>query len=421
MMSRNTVAAALLVALLASGQVWAEGSDPGSLEARGKAELNRAIVSMVPRQSFDTTPFEFTIVGMRYRITLEPVHAVPGVLLTDAKGPGRDDNGGDWPIASLMSAHVFHIPKGHTSPNILASDDTANDAADNVGVWRKTSSGCDVFFFDLHPNVVITWSGSCVSGRTDGIGHLIAAFGLEVETYDGGMKDGQLEGHGIIHWKDGKTIEGEFHRGVIFGTVTYREPNGFRYDGSWVNGRQEGHGTAVWAQGGRYDGDWHNGQRDGHGILIWPSGMTYDGTWHNGKKEGFGRETYPGGTTYEGYFRDNVPNGHGVMSKADFGRYEGDFKDGNMEGKGIMADARGNRFEGQFHEGEPEGEGIYISIAGSRYEGHWSHNKPNGYGTLTKSDGTIHSGEWKHGCLKEGDHMHFLLVKEEVCRNNTKE
>lgn len=60
------------------------------------------------------------------------------------------------------------------------------------------------------------------------------------------------------------------------------------YTGEFRNGNIEGHGVEIWSDGRRYDGDFKNGKKDGEGTFEWPNGNKYIGSWKQGKQHGVG-------------------------------------------------------------------------------------------------------------------------------------
>ena len=121
-----------------------------------------------------------------------------------------------------------------------------------------------------------------MDGRVSGKGLMTAEFRGMHETYEGGMRDEKLEGHGLYRRGDGYALEAVFHDGLIDSAVKYTEPSGFRYEGGWnSNGLEEGRGVAVWPDGSRYDDEWHSGVRHDQGLeTCWRDrAMMANGAW----------------------------------------------------------------------------------------------------------------------------------------------
>jgi len=70
--------------------------------------------------------------------------------------------------------------------------------------------------------------------------------------YQGGFKDGQLNGKGIMNYPDGR-----------------------RYEGEYKNNKRDGYGimnyqaVGLYQEGSRYEGEWKNDKRDGQGVMTY--------------------------------------------------------------------------------------------------------------------------------------------------------
>lgn len=99
--------------------------------------------------------------------------------------------------------------------------------------------------------------------------------------YKGEMKDGQPNGHGVMHGSDHSVYEGE-----------------------WVNGRRNGRGRSVWPDGFRYDGQWKDNEITGYGVMDYPDKRHYEGYFVKGLRHGKGKLVHPSGEWFEGYFEN---------------------------------------------------------------------------------------------------------------------
>lgn len=75
-----------------------------------------------------------------------------------------------------------------------------------------------------------------------------------------------MHGHGIFHWADGRTYEGQYNNDEKHGEGKFTWPNGRVYDGSWNNGKL--HGKGLYSDPNKNDGKpqlgiWKNGRRVG--------------------------------------------------------------------------------------------------------------------------------------------------------------
>jgi hypothetical protein len=161
----------------------------------------------------------------------------------------------------------------------------------------------------------------------------------ETISWTGSCENNLAQGRGVLQWsKDGKPTdryEGDVRDGKMNGRGVLTAANGDRYDGEYRDGGRSGRGIYILANGDRYDGEWLNGKRNGRGVVSWANGDRYDGGWLDDKRNGRGVLTSASGLHYEGEFRDNRPNGTGTLTSADGKRtYSGQwtngcFRDGN--------------------------------------------------------------------------------------------
>ncbi|MCI4665273.1 MAG: peptidoglycan-binding protein [Neomegalonema sp.] len=204
----------------------------------------------------------------------------------------------------------------------------------------KGRSDCVLSRLDPRPKETITWSGACVKGKPEGEGVLVRRFRLEGRRaevrYEGGMKDGEPSG-----------------RGVMIG------PKKRRYVGHWLRGQRHGVGEEVKNSGVRYTGEWRFDLYEGQGRLTTPKGLTYQGGWKGGFRDGKGVETYKNGD-----------------------RYEGDFVFDARDGKGVYSFKSGASYDGAWSRGLPEGAGVYRTRKGRTISGVWAK------GCLTQADAT---------------------------------
>ena len=85
----------------------------------------------------------------------------------------------------------------------------------------------------------------------------------EAVLWSGGCRDGLAEGRGIVQW---------FHDGAATE----------RYEGELRAGKPNGHGILTRRNGDHYDGDWRDGKADGAGQVELRSGYRYNGVWAAG-------------------------------------------------------------------------------------------------------------------------------------------
>jgi hypothetical protein len=125
--------------------------------------------------------------------------------------------------------------------------------ADERPAWNRTISGCLVWGGARQENARLTfsWDGQCRHGRATGEGTLVIqnAAGAELTRYEGELKHGKEDGHGVVTGN-----------GNAYGRN--QGANHLRYDGEWTNGFPNGPGLLVIDQNGQdttYKGIWSNG------------------------------------------------------------------------------------------------------------------------------------------------------------------
>lgn len=213
-------------------------------------------------------------------------------------------------------------------------------------------------------------------------------------TYEGGLKNGEMHGHGIITYSSGQRFTGEFNNGVSNGHGTLTSSTGkIIFDGDYLNGSRI-RGTETFENGNTFKGTYQYGHIY-EGTLTSPDGeIIGKGEFFDGKiYNGYGREkgTYTDGTKWEfaGNYKNGKWNGKGIeiwpnQEEGYLKRYDGSFKDGKRCGYGI----------GEYQETRV---GYII-----KYEGNWADNKRNGYGVAEYNESRynyilMYKGHWKNG------------------------
>ena len=99
---------------------------------------------------------------------------------------------------------------------------------------RRT--GCRVANAHPQPNESVTWSGGCESGIAVGQGVLQwFESGQPAERYEGELRAGEMNGHGILTTENGGRYEGDFRDGMANGFGQWTTSRG-SYSGVWTNG-----------------------------------------------------------------------------------------------------------------------------------------------------------------------------------------
>lgn len=120
----------------------------------------------------------------------------------------------------------------------------------------------------------------------------------EGNIYNGWIRSGMFNGHGIYRMKSGNIYEGDFQNGKIK-TGSLRDISGNLYYGSFSDWKRNGQGKQVFSSGHIYEGQWLNDRFSGEGKLLAPSETEFLGSFENHKFVQ-GKIVYPDGSVYEG-------------------------------------------------------------------------------------------------------------------------
>lgn len=219
-------------------------------------------------------------------------------------------------------------------------------------------------------------------------------------TYVGSLNaQGELEGNGRMHWKNGDSYEGNFVAGLFQGQGKLSMSSSGVYTGSFVGGAMEGQGELVYTDGSRYLGEFKESQFHGKGKLMYSDGSFYTGDFANGRPNGKGRWVFADQSTYTGDVVNGVITGKGELTRGG-NKYLGEFVSGKMHGKGVFTDAQGNSYSGEFQSDIFNGEGVYTGVDGDTFIGHFTAWMLNGKGMQTDKAGNQWQGEFENGLLE---------------------
>ena len=174
--------------------------------------------------------------------------------------------------------------------------------------------------------------------------------------YDGMVRNGLLEGNGMLVWKNGAKYSGEFKNGLQHGQGEFLSANGDKYTGAYQNGLEEGQGTYLFNHGDKYQGDVKNGDFEGQGKYYFSNGDVYSGDFKKGNAEGQGEYIYANGTKYKGQIKAWRLHGKGIFEYGNGDKYDGEFQEGVFHGKATLylsgAEGGKNQIEGVWKEGQ---------------------------------------------------------------------
>ncbi|CAG4998671.1 unnamed protein product [Parnassius apollo] len=152
----------------------------------------------------------------------------------------------------------------------------------------------------------------------------------------GHFKDNEINGRGLMKWKDDTWYEGDFvgnlrqghglyvdsrvQRSYIGqwysgtkhgqGVIYYSDSFKNSYDGQWLHNVRHGYGSREYCPLSGYEGEWDLYAREGKGLMIWPN---HD--WMKGQRHGCGMLNfgYDFGAHYAGEFVCNQKHGKGML------------------------------------------------------------------------------------------------------------
>ncbi len=156
--------------------------------------------------------------------------------------------------------------------------------------------------------------------------------------YDGYWRDGVPNGRGTVNCTIGNNvkvqIEGTFVDGLN-GDSQWTYSDGRKYVGQIKNGNINGKGIMYISQTERYEGEFLNGLYHGQGAYYYPEGY-WTGEWKDGKRwKGSGLLFHVNaqgartGKFYNGNMVNGVAAGKGVLRNEDGSRFTGEFFNDN--------------------------------------------------------------------------------------------
>lgn len=237
-------------------------------------------------------------------------------------------------------------------------------------------------------------------------------------TYEGGLKNGEMNGHGTITYSSGQRFTGEFLNGVTNGHgVLYDFDGSVLFDGEYVNGRRAS-GTRTYSNGNRFVGTYDEYGDPKNGTMTYSNGSRFKGTFVNGIRDNGTLTSSSGELLFEGEFSSTGGywKGRGMESGTNADGvhwvYEGKYEDGLWNDKnGTMTwdySSQGyiTKYKGGFVDSKRNGYGVADYNATTygyivRYEGYWSGGARNGEGTAYYLGGSYKRGLWRDDSLVE--------------------
>ena len=120
-------------------------------------------------------------------------------------------------------------------------------------------------------------------GRAEGPGRVVWRLpGLSAHdprawhhVYDGTLRAGRFHGDGVLLWRDGREMAGQFANGLLQGEGRVRDADGNVVEGGFVQGVLQGEGVYRARDGWVWRGSFRGGLMDGPGQMTEAGGRTY--------------------------------------------------------------------------------------------------------------------------------------------------
>lgn len=172
-------------------------------------------------------------------------------------------------------------------------------------------------------------------------------------------------------WSETITYVGEIKAGKPngLGMAIYNNDYALRYVGYFVNGKYEGKGVLLFKNGSFLSGDWKAGKLNGQGANFNSDKDLYVGNFVNGEKNGSGTFIYADNSFLQGNFKNDQYNGRCI--------YIG--REGNIISDNIYV---GNKKNGPGYQYEVSDKKLYEGIW---KDGEWQQSSSGNYNSFLKN------------------------------------
>src|SRR6266496_5647492 len=165
----------------------------------------------------------------------------------------------------------------------------------------------------------IKYIGDIKNKKPNGLGVAIYSNDYALR-YAGGFADGMYSGKGVMVFKDGFFLSGEWKNGKLNGNGASLTKDGDFYKGQFVDGKKEGSGVWIFADQGFLKGNMKNDVYEGRCVYVAKEGLVFtDNIYKEGKKNGSGYQyELNSKTLYEGDWENGTWKSSGTASYASF-------------------------------------------------------------------------------------------------------
>jgi hypothetical protein len=169
--------------------------------------------------------------------------------------------------------------------------------------------------------------------------------------------------------------ETENNLGLIVNTLPSKRKDILLYFGEIKNGNMDGNGIVIYKNGDYYEGEFKNNLREGKGFFKRRNGDSYEGDYKEDNPHGNGQFNRYEQYKYDGDFDNDRFHGKGQLQHIDGTRYKGTFEENQIHGKGLLVNSKGESFDGEFLNGQKDGKGIATLPNGQSFEEFWQNGK----------------------------------------------
>ena len=304
----------LLLSLFIQFQVNAQERIPMELNELGLYTIPCEINGIKLRFAIDMGKMDAYISSLDAAFMLKNGYITKDDLIGKVKNSKRDD--GSIPDNSIVNLKEFKV--GNLLINNLnaqvSSDINASIILGRSAVQRLGDFSIDGDYLVLHDSNPTQFSDDYLSE---------SEYEESVDTL--------CASDDIITWPNGDTYEGGIKDGLLDGKGTYTWANGLKYVGQWRKGKKHGFGTIYYTEENKYIGNWINDIAEGYGVMYL-DGKTYVGEWKNFKFNGKGLYIYSDGSYSKGTFVDDMLDGKGTYVTKDGYIYTGTWKKDKLHG-----------------------------------------------------------------------------------------
>lgn len=173
------------------------------------------------------------------------------------------------------------------SPVILFSNALTEDEAESLGLTPFQPENWDETFYilGLEQDTLFlkTFEALTAEVHVKNEKYWYLSSGEFCGYYTGYLKDGELDGWGVMNYEDGRVYTGYWSKGCWNGQGTLTWPDGDRLECDFIDNVTCGTGIYYWADGRRYEGEFADDGLNGQGTIYYPDGTSESGIWKDGK------------------------------------------------------------------------------------------------------------------------------------------